>query len=108
MYRDEIYRQIAREFSTGVGVATSIRVTDIKGDPRVERSAADRVRWRVTQDEWRVNRVICDAIAAGRYTDLARRVFWSRRTNPDWTERRHYTTAWTGLAVRAGKRRRGV
>lgn len=106
MYRDEIYHQIAREFSTGVGVATAVRVTDIAEAPRVERSPEERMLYRHAQDQWRVNRIITDAVRTGRYPALTRRVFWSRRTNPDWSERRHYTMAWGDLAGRKRKEKK--
>lgn len=106
MYKDEIYHQIAREFSTGVGVATAVRVTDIAESPQVERSREDRMRYRQAQDQWRVNRIITDAVRTGRYPALTRRVFWSRQSHPDWSERRHYTTAWGDLVGRKRKEKK--
>jgi len=103
MYKEEVYREISREFSTGIGVATAFRVTEVAGDPHVERSPEDRIRYRAVQDEWRINRIIVQAVRAGRYRDLTRRVFSLRTNHPDWTPRRWYTTSWTELSGRKRK-----
>jgi hypothetical protein len=104
MFREEVYQQIAKEFATGVGVATSIRVTEVAENPHVERSPEDRIRYRAAQDDWRVNRVICEAIRRGRYQELVRRVFWSRGKNPEWATRKHYTAAWTAMIGKPKRR----
>jgi hypothetical protein len=106
MYREEVYRSIASEFGTGVGVATSIRVTEIAGAPHVERSPADRIRYRRLQDQWRINRIIGDSIRLNRYGLLSRKVFGLRCAHPDWSERRWYTTAWSELTGRKRKTKR--
>lgn len=100
MYREEVYRNISAEFQTGVGVATSIRVTEIAGAPHVERSPEDRIRYRRVQDQWRINRVICEAIRLNLYHPLTRRVWNLRGEHPDWSERRLWTTAWGSLTGR--------
>jgi len=105
MYREEVYRSISQEFQTGVGVATSIRVTEIAGSPHVERSPEDRIRYRRVQDQWRVNRVISEAIRLNLYNPLTRRVWNLKREHPDWSERRIWTTAWGSLTGRRTKGR---
>lgn len=105
MYREEVYRSISSEFQTAVGVATTIRVTEIAGSPHVERSAEDRIRYRRVQDQWRVNRIICDAIRLNRYQPLSRRVWGLRREHPDWSERRLWTTAWNAVTGRKRKKK---
>lgn len=108
MYREEVYRTIAREFATGIGVATTFRVTEVAGDPHVERSREDRVRYRAVQDEWRVNRVVVEAIRKGKYRELARSVFRIGREHPDWSRRRCYTTAWTGIIGRKSPKQKRI
>lgn len=100
MYKEEVYHSIAREFSTGIGVATAYRVTEVAGDPHVERSREDRIRYRAVQDEWRVNRIIGDAVKSDKYRELTRRVFRLRLSHPDWSTRRWYTTAWGDIVGR--------
>jgi hypothetical protein len=97
MYHENVYRQIGEEFGTGIGVATSIRVTEIGESPRVERSREERILYRRMNDQWRINRVIAEAVRRNRYPELTRRVFWLRTEHRDWTERRCYTTAWKTL-----------
>lgn len=105
MYREEVYRAISADFGTGVGVATAFRVTEVVNDPQVERSQADRIRYRAAQDDWRINRIICDAIETGRYRPLVRQVFWLRQAHPDWSPRRWWTSAWSQITGRKGKGR---
>jgi len=100
MYKEEVYRSISREFCTGVGVATTFRVTEVVRDPQVERSREDRIRYRIAQDEWRINRVIAEAVARGRYPQLTRRVWALRGTHSDWSERKIYVTAWGDVTGR--------
>lgn len=106
MYHERVYRQIADEFGTGIGVATSIRVTEIADSPRVERSREERIIYRRMNDQWRINRVIAEAVRADRYRELTRRVFWLRGGHPDWSERRCYTTAWNELSGRKTAKRK--
>lgn len=106
MYKEEVYRGIAREFCTGIGVATTFRVTEVVKEPQVERSSEDRIRYRAVQDEWRINRVIGEAVSRGRYRELTRAVYWLRRGHSDWSTRRCYTTAWSTLIGKAKKRRK--
>lgn len=106
MYKEEVYRSIAREFCTGVGVATTFRVTEVVRDPQVERSREDRVRYRAAQDEWRINRVIGEAIARDRYKELSRAVYRIGREHPDWSARRRYTTAWNGITGKPKTKRK--
>lgn len=102
MWRIETYRAISDEFAIGIGVATKITVTDIKEDPNIVEPKG-RKRFQAVSDEVRVNRIIADAVHAGKYQEVSRRTFWLRRENPAWSNRRVWSKAWQEVA---GKRKR--
>jgi hypothetical protein len=101
MWRIETYRAIAEEFAVGVGVATQITFTDIKADPNITKPSG-RKRYQSVSDEVRVNRIIADAVHAGKYREVSRRTFWLQRDNPEWTNRKVWSKAWQEIA---GKRK---
>jgi hypothetical protein len=99
MFREEVYKAVAREFGTAVGIATSVQVTEIVNDPAIEKDTA-RKRYGGLHDEFRINRIISDAVRKGKYRELTRRAFWLSKQHPDWNERRWWSGAWSSMNPR--------
>lgn len=107
MWKQETYRAISEEFATAVGVATAITVTDIKTDPDIV-AAAGRDRFRHVTDQIRINRIVAEAVRIGKYREVTRRSFWLQRRNPNWPERRVWSSAWREVAGRPLPKLRSV
>ena len=105
---------IAREFATPIGIAEMNVLNNAKrGSPlnavtynEIE-SKEGRARFKETNEEVRVNSIVRDSIKKHKYKMLMRRIFKLKKLNPNWTDRRIYSTAWRIITTTATTNNKG-